>query len=229
MSINEEVIKAKSEENAKKAKQLPPSTQYAIVTVMPNILNGAFWGFDDVKNVQEHYDALKDDKNIICRKIGDKALIEVKPDYLLNVIKLIDADAIRQSDLEEIMRSQSKAHIDFERFLIRKGKSKEGFGGAVGIYCTNDTTEIRFQGVNYPAFRLGIIETLGYLANYNYMIGVGKQFIPAKDAFNAGQNLWNSMKISPTETGVFINIKYAGTPDQMKQMEDMFKKKYKVK
>ena len=229
MSINEEVIKARSEENAKKAQQLPQSTQYAIIKVLPNILNSAFWGFDNVKNVQDHYDALKDDKNIICRKIGDQALIEVKPEYLLNVITMIDDQAIRQADLKNMMESQSKAHIDLERFLIRKGKSDGGFGGTVGIYCTNDVAEIRYKGTVYPAFRVGAAEALGYFANYNYLVRVGKNFVSAEQAFKSGQALWDSMKVSPTGTGVFIDIKYNSTPEQMKQFEAAYKKKYNVK
>ena len=60
MSTN---VDEKSKASAEKAKNLPPSTQYAIVTALPNILNGAFWGFDSVKNAKAHYDALMKDKN----------------------------------------------------------------------------------------------------------------------------------------------------------------------
>ena len=39
---------------AKKAKNLPVSTQFAIVTVLPNIANGAFWGFSTVTYAQKY-------------------------------------------------------------------------------------------------------------------------------------------------------------------------------
>lgn len=35
-----------------KAQKLPESVQFAIITALPNIVNGAFWGFEEVKKVQ---------------------------------------------------------------------------------------------------------------------------------------------------------------------------------
>ena len=61
-------VDSRARENAKKAKQLPASVQYAIVQVLPNILNGAFWGFTDLNDIKNHYETLKGDKNITLRK-----------------------------------------------------------------------------------------------------------------------------------------------------------------
>ena len=227
-NVNQQ-IQQKSNENAKKAKQLPPSTQYAIVTVMPNIMNGAFWGFDSIKNVQQHFQALSEDQNIVARKLANDCLLEVQPSYLLSVVQMIDSQAITQNDIENIKRKQSEAHLDFEKFLIRSGKKNGGFSGRIGIYCTNDTSVIKSKGVSYPAFRLNIAETLGYLGQYGYGVQVGNSIMTAQDAYNSGQAIWDSMELSPTKTGIFVNIQYLGTPDQMKQLEAAFKQKYGLK
>ena len=220
-----DAVKAQSKENANKAKQLPPSVQYAIVKVMPNILNGAFWGFDSVKNVQEHAEALRGDQNITLRKIGDSALIEVNPAYMVQAIQVIDANAITQSDINTIKKAQGKAQVEFENFLAKKAKTGN-YGGTIGIYCTNDTTSIKFKGNAYPAFRLTINEVLGYLGNYNYTVKVDGNFVSAREAFGAGQPLWDSMTLSPTKTGVFIDIKFNGTADEGKQLYQAFRQKY---
>ena len=56
---NDQELRNRANESAKRAKALSPSIQYAIVTVMPNIINGAFWGFTDMKSIQEHVEAIK--------------------------------------------------------------------------------------------------------------------------------------------------------------------------
>ena len=224
-NLSQEEIQ-KSKDNAKKAKQLPPSVQYAIVKVMPNIMNGAFWGFESMKGVKEHIEALQADKNIIVRKIADYCILEINPSYMLQAVRVIDANAINQSDMNNIKEAMDKAHLELERFLVRKAKDKAGFGGTVGIYCTNDVTTIKYKGTTYPAFRLGINDVLGFLDNYNYSIQVGGNFVSPREAFGAGQPLWDSMILSPTKTGVFINIRYNGTPEQGKQFDEALKQKY---
>ena len=222
-------VNQKSIDSAKKAKQLPPSTQYAIVTALPNVLNGAFWGFDSVKNAQEHYQALTEDKNIIARKIGEDCLLEVNPNYMLKAVQMIDSNAITQSDINIIKKNQSDAQISFEKFLINRGKQKNQFKGAIGIYCTNIVETIKYKGTSYPAFRINLQDTLATLSQYGYGVVVGNQLLTAKDAYESGQAIWDSMQVSPTKTGVFINIQYLGTSEQMKQLEVVFKQKYGAK
>ena len=65
-TINEEV-RSKANESAKKAKQMSPSVQYAITTALPNISNGAFWGFTDLNGIKNHIDTIKPDSNITAR------------------------------------------------------------------------------------------------------------------------------------------------------------------
>lgn len=222
-------IDVRARENAKKAQQLPPSAQYAIVKVLPNILNGAFWGFTDLRDIKAHYDALSQDKNITPRKLGANAcLLEVNPAYIIKAVQLVDSQTITDTDLNNMQKAMAEAQIDFEKFLIKMGK-RGSFTGTVGIYCTNDTTSIVNKGKSYPAFRLSMGDVLTRLNTYGYKIKVGDAFVTPQQATNSGQALWDSVELSPTKTGLFITIQAVYTTEQYKQLEAQFKQKYNVK
>lgn len=227
---NDQELRNRANESAKKAKALSPSIQYAIVTVMPNIINGAFWGFTDMKSISEHIEAIKNSNgNLMARKLGNACLIEANPNYLVNAISSIDANALAQKDLQVMNQKRAEAQIAFEKFLITRGKSEKPFGGTIGIYCTNDVTTISYKGVNYPAFRVDIITTLGLLSKYGYTIKVNGQFVSAQQASQAGQALWDSTILAPTKTGIFVDIQSTFPPAKIKELEKEFKARYKVK
>lgn len=209
-----------------RVKQLPPSVQYAIVTVVPNIINGAFWGFTDMQDIQEHTEQLKQDKNIVARKLGNSCLIEVEPSYLLKAVQAGDPNAITKKDVDVMQNAIAEAKHSFNRFLIQKGKTAEPgklFAGTIGIYCTNNVTTISYRGVNYPAFRVNIADALTALNYFGYEIRVGGQFVNPMQASNMGQALWESLSLSPTKTGIFMNIRCKLTPEQMKVKEAEYK------
>ena len=79
---------------AKKAKNLPVSTQFAIVTVLPNIANGAFWGFSTVTDVQKYAEELKKDSNIQLRRVGKDVIVEVAPNYLMSATASVGQELI---------------------------------------------------------------------------------------------------------------------------------------
>lgn len=218
--------RAKSREDAKKAKQLPASTQFAIIKVLPNIRNGAFWGFTDRKNIEDRIEELKKDKNIVARLLGNACLIEVAPAYMIQAVQMVNPEALTNKDIQLMNESRQKATFELEHFLIRKGKSPEGFGGTVGIYCTNDVTTISYKGVSYPAFRVNMEQLLQILAKYGYNIRVNGSWMSAQQASQSGQALWSSTRLSPTKTGIFVDIQSTLPVDKMKQLEQVFKQKY---
>lgn len=227
---NDQELRNRANESAKRAKALSPSIQYAIVTVMPNIVNGAFWGFTDMKSIQEHIEAIKNSNgNLTVRKLGNACLIEANPNYLVKAIAVIDPNALTQKDLQTMSQKRAEAQIAFEKFLIAKGKSEHPFGGTIGIYCTNDVTTIAYKGVNYPAFRVDIVTALSLLSKYGYTIKVKGNFVSAQQASNAGQDLWDSTTLAPTKTGIFVDICGTLSAAQMKELEKQFKAKYNVK
>ncbi len=221
--------RGRSKVSAQNAKQMPASVQYAIIRILPNIVNGCFWGFADMNDVQKHFAVLQQDNNIIARKLGNACILEVKQDYFLKAVQVIDPNAITNKDIQVMQQAIAEANIGFERFLISKGKQKNGFGGTIGIYCVNDCTSITYKGVSYPAFRLTMGDTLSYLNTYGYKVQVMGKFVDAMTAANAGQALWDSVQLSPTKTGVFVNIKSTYPPEQMKELEKLFKQKYNLK
>ena len=227
MSTQNSNINDRARESALKAKQMPASVQYAIVQVLPNILNGAFWGFTNIRDIQDHVEELRKDKNITARKLGNACLLEVNPKYLLQAVKVIDPNALNQKDIQVMNESVTKAAMEFEKFLIRKGK--KGFAGTIGIYCINDVTTISYKGVSYPAFRLSMDTALNILARYGYTIQVGGNFITPQQAAQAGQALWDSTQLSPTKTGVFITVKSTLPEDKLKSLEAEFKSRYGLK
>lgn len=221
-------INNRANESAKKAKQLSPGAQYAITTALPNVANGAFWGFTTMQGVQQHIASIRDSGgNILARKVGNSCLLEVNPAYLLQSVQMIDPNLFDQEMINSINKARAEAHVAFEKFLIARGKevSKTGrnYAGTIGIYCTNDVTTIAYKGVNYPAFRLASSDVLGYLSKYGYMVAVNGNYCPAQQASQAGQALWDSMRISPTKTGVFLDICSTYNAEQIKVLEQQFK------
>ena len=220
-------INDRARESALKAKKMPASVQYAIVQVLPNILNGAFWGFTDIRDIKDHVNELREDKNITARKLGNACLIEVVPQYLLKAVSVIDPNAINKKDIDVMTESMVKATMEFEKFLLRKGK--KGFVGTIGIYCINDVSTISYKGVSYPAFRLSMDSALKILAQYGYTIQVKGNFMTPQQASQAGQDLWDSAQLSPTKTGIFITVRSTLSEEQLKSLESDFKSKYGLK
>lgn len=218
---------------AQKAKKMSPSIQYAIVQVLPNIVNGAFWGFTDMAGIREHIEAIKNSGgNLTARQLGNACLIEVNPNYMVNAVASIDANAVTKKDIQVMTQKRQEAQIAFEKFLISKGKSaKDGnlFAGAIGIYCINDVTTINYKGVSYPAFRIDMSTAISLLSKYGYSIQVNGRFVSAQQAAQSGQALWSSVTLAPTKTGLFINVRSNYSVEQIKELEKQFKATYNVK
>lgn len=231
---NDQVNRDKANAAAQKAKQMSPSIQYAIVQVLPNIVNGAFWGFTDMKSIQEHIEAIKNSEGkIVARQLGNACLLEVTPQYLIQAVGQIDPNAVTQKDVQVMTQKRAEAQIAFEKFLISKGKTSEKtgkmFAGTIGIYCTNDVTTINYKGISYPAFRVDMATALGLLNKYGYQIRVNGQFVSAQQASQAGQALWSSAVLAPTKTGLFVDISCTYSAAQIKDLEKQFKAQYGLK
>lgn len=208
---------------AKKAKNLPVSTQFAIVTVLPNIANGAFWGFSTVTDAQKYAEELKKDSNIQLRRAGKDVIVEVAPNYLMSATASVGQELITKKDVDRMNDYSAKAVVEFEKFLLNKGK--KGFSGLVGIYCTNDTTSISYKGTTYPAFRLPIAMVLQICNTFKYMVKVNGEWVAPQKAMSLGQALFDSLIVSPTKTGAFIEIRSTASPDELKEIEARMKGK----
>lgn len=231
---NTQANKDRANAAAQRAKQMSPSIQYAIVQVLPNIVNGAFWGFTDMKSIQEHIEAIKNSNGqLVVRQLGNACLIEVAPQFLIGAVSQIDPNAVTQKDVQVMTQKRAEAQIAFEKFLISKGKTSEKtgkpFAGTIGIYCTNDVTTINYKGVAYPAFRVDMATALGLLGKYGYQIRVNGQFVSPQQASQSGQALWSATVLAPTKTGLFVDINCTYSAAQIKELEKQFKAQYGTK
>ena len=205
-----------------KAQKLPESVQFAIITALPNIVNGAFWGFEEMKKCREYGEALKGDKNVILRKLygGEAVLVEVNPDYLLKAVSLVDGNLITEKDIVAMREGIAEGSASFEKFLMRN--ADKNFRSQIGVYCINDSTAITYKGIAYPAFRVDIRTALNLMNKWGYMIGVAGRMVTPQDAMHAGSKLFESMMLSSTNTGVFISIASTWNEAQVKQAKEQY-------
>ena len=231
MDEQKKAVYAKSEAYAEKAlNTLPEGVVYTTVLVAKHLKNGAFWGFTDVRDVQEHAEAIKQDPNITARKIGSKdCIIEINPQYIVQNLMSVGNDIFTKGDMDKMQENMASAVVEFEKFLVNKGINREGFGSTIGIYCINNVTTISYKGVSFPALRLNMEKALHIMSQYGYMVKVGGKFIPAADAVKCGSALWESAKLSPTKTGVFIDIKSGFSSAQLKELKRIMEARYKAK
>ena len=221
-NVNEEAVKNAANVAGKNAKALSEGMQYALITCLPNIGNGAFWGFDTLQNVKKHADVIKSDNNITARKLANTGcIIEVDPNYIMTAAVSALPGAINQNDIAGMKKAMGEAEAEFIKFLIKKGKTGN-FVGKIGIYCINDSTSITLKGVSYPAFRLPISKVLDICNKLGYQIKVGVNFIAPVQAIQAGNALFDSFELSPTKTGVFCEIKSTFNPAKIAEIEAQY-------
>lgn len=202
--------------------KFPKSVGVAITLIAPNIANGAFWGFLDVDTVKKYHESLSKDKNIVIRKLaGNDCLIEINPTYLIKSIQAAGTDMLGKGDLEAMKGGIVSAEVDLTKWLLSHGRT--GFAGVIGIYCVNDTTAIVLDNVTYPAFRVSLGDALKIFSNCGYSVKVGGTFVSPMDAMQSGQKLWESVKLAPSKTGVFIAIRSTYPSEQYKEMYKEYK------
>lgn len=213
---------AAANEYASRAQKLPEAVQYAILTALPNCANGAFWGFTSMEEASRHIDVIKGNQNILAHKIANACLVEVNPDYLYKACHVIDPALMPEQVVRSMQKDLAEAMAAFEKFLYVKAEKEPKKSQLVGIYCVNDSTAITYKGISYPAFRVNLSNALQLLAKWGYVVNVkGKAVTPAAAA-NAGQAVYDSMTLSPTNTGVFIQICPTYSPEQIKQFKVQF-------
>lgn len=221
MQDNNTELRAKADAYAAKALQsLPEGVIYTIVLVAKHLKNGVFWGFTTVDDVVKHEEAIRKDPNIVARKISARdCIIEISPNYIVQNLVSVGNDIFSKGDIDKMQSNMASAVVEFEKFLLNKGIQKEGFGSTIGIYCVNNVTTISYRGVSYPAFRLNMEKTLQLLSKYGYYVKVKGKFVPAIEAMRSGALMWDSAKLSPTKTGVFIDIKSSLPASELKKMK----------
>lgn len=198
----------KAEAQARRATQLPVTTQFALMVSLPNIAYGASWGFVDTEEVTGRYEDLVKDKNILARKIVGGCLVEVNPDYILKATAAVDKSLVTKTDVDNMKTMIAEGYASFEKFISGKRKKEPTFEGIVSIYCTNKVTAVTYKGVSLPAFRVGYFNALSILQKYGFGVAVkGAGYVPAGSLVGTPDVLFKNMIMSPTKTGAFIKVK----------------------
>ncbi len=188
------------------ALKLPESTQYAIVKVLENYSNGAFWGFAKKEEALSVAESVKTDPNVRIFILAnpDDVLVEVNPKYFTEAVVKTAPELVKQEDIRDMQEAMKTALGDFQKFLMNK--KKKGYRGYVGIYCTNDTPTIRYKEVSYPAFRVNLQTFLEGCQQYGFNIEFnGKTYSPAQ-VKQMGAEAYRLLQQSPTATGLFVKI-----------------------
>lgn len=213
---NDAMLKAKANEAAKRAvSNLPEEALYAIGIVAPHVHKGAFWGFTDMKDIQKHYEALKSAKNTRAIKISNAVIVEVAPNYLISAVKAVDPNLFTNADLKRLESNMAEAMVEFRKWLVNNNINNPGQKTTVGIYSVNDVTTISYKGKNFPAFRLNAESALNILGQLGYKVEVNGNMVSTGQAVS---NLVQCMQLSPTKTGVFIQVQPTMSVEQAKEV-----------
>lgn len=201
----------KDEQVTKLLQQLPPSTQFAIVNCLPNIPYGADWGLCELAEVKENLASIKEDKNLFALPVKGGVVLQVAKGYLETIVNRVQKGFVTMEDLKVMVIKQKEALETFDNFLFRKEKKMTPYKGIIGIYCTNLTPNIRYEDGDYPAFRVTLQVALTVLNKYGYSIKLaGGRVASAQEVSNLlsvnPEIISKSLIMSPTRTGVFINI-----------------------
>lgn len=190
-----------------RAKQLPASTQFAIVETLKNIPYGANWGLVLQEDIKPYVEELKNDKNLWVFPVAGGYVVGVSRSYLFSAVKAIDASMVTDADIKNF-QDKAKQGVDaFDKFLT----SRKGAGETlIGIFCTNLVTSIRHANADYPSFRVDLMTSLQMLAKYGYLVFKKQGGWTSPEALYRNPNeLFDSLLMSPTLTGVFMKIKKA--------------------
>lgn len=186
----------------------PEGAQFAIVTAGANSKHGCFWGFSDVRTLKNKIEAIRQEPDIQVRRLADEAcLIEIKPDRMLQILNAANPNLFTAKDIQDAKHMMEEANADFIKYMYTNGKkSASAYNNTIGIYCTNDVTTIKYKGQSYPAFRVNLETALRHMDQYQYGLVLDNKVITARQAFNMGPALYEKLTLSPTKTGIFIQV-----------------------
>lgn len=201
-------------------------TKLGLTLCSQSYLVGGNWGYLNIEHTDYNkiLNLLNEEKGIIKLMPVSNGVIVISNQAVLH-------DLISEVDSSIITQEVQKAHqerVDLEshkclKFLesVVKGTSKygESYNGFteynVGIYSSNDTSKIRLNGIEYPAYKLTIqemLECLKQLSRFKKVyvkayteIECKEEFIQVPEIVTA--SLIKSLELSPTGTGVFITFR----------------------
>jgi hypothetical protein len=210
---------------------LTPGGQTAIVLCAGAFRFGGNWGF--IKRSKADFntmlDTLKQERpNVKAIAVANGALIMCDENFLAHNVNLAVPNAINGSFVEMSNKRRTDERQRFGKFIdnVAKGKSShvknaKGFRElTLGVFCVNDTNAIRLNGIDYPAYKLTLLEALdaadklSALGNKVYARAIKKDGEEVFDLiFNLATNseglaaLYRGLEIADSDTGLFLTLR----------------------
>ncbi len=210
---------------------LTDGAKLAIVLCANAFRFGGNWGY--IRSTREEYalqlEVLKQEKpNVKLYKVSNGALVVCREDFLAYNVNAVVPNAIGRPFVEKAKERREEEKVKLQKYLkkVANGealgveKKKDFYEVTIGIYSVNDTNLIKINGVDYPAYKLSLVETLEYA---NQLSKAGKRVyaravkddgtevfdLVARLATNSkGVNaLFRGLEIAESNTGVFLTLR----------------------
>ena len=212
---------------------LSDGAKTAIVLCANAFRFGGNWGF--VKDTNPEFRVIVqtlslERPHVQLLKVSNGALILCNEKFLSFNVNAVVPNAINGKFVDMANKRRNDEKALFNKFIgnVTAGKSryikkKNGFYEiAIGIFSVNDTNRITVNNVDYPAYKLSLIEALDYARN---IARTGKKVLAkgvlesgeetyidlANLAFNskAATALYKGLEIADSDTGVFLTLRIA--------------------
>ena len=196
---------------AEKMKEMPASTQTALVHCLPNIPYGAFWGLVTKEELGEDKIAsLRKDPKIFCFPVRDGVVIELPNNFVESELTpkfpfFFTLDTVKNSKM--MAAEAEKGLVEF----IQKARKKGGYVGALGIYSRNKVENVSIGDKDVSAFRVDIFTALQIFQQMNVQVMLLNSKVSAGEMLAELQsknpsNVCKSLLMSPTKRAVFIKV-----------------------
>lgn len=187
----------------------PEGAQFAIVTAGANSKHGCFWGFSNVRTLRNKIEAIKKEPYISVRRLANEdCLIEIEPDKMFSILQAANPNLFTAKDVQDARNMMAEATADFIKYMVANGKkSIDKQNNTIGIYCVNDVATIKYKGQAFPAFRLNLQSLLPLMDQYQYGFVIDGKIITARQLMDLGAQVYEKFTLSPTKTGIFVQVK----------------------
>lgn len=210
---------------------LTDGEKLSIVLCVGALRYGGNWGFirRDKRTYHGELELLKQVRNHIkVFRLYNGALVLADENFLINNVNKVVPGGINENYVTLANKRRAEEQDKFMRFLERvlAGKSKfirnkDGYYEVnIGVFSLNDTNLIRVNGIDYPAYKLTLIEVLDYALRLINLTGkniyVRAVTDNGQEVFDLVNNLTDSkglasiyrgLEIADSNTGAFLTLR----------------------
>lgn len=219
----------------KAVQKLTEGEKTAIVLIEPSFKNGSNWILlpDNDRRTKGYIeDLLTVKKNLVASRVSNGYVVQVDKRFIVNSINSIAGNSLNHRFVDYAQKREKEAKDSFSRFLTRlkDGKVKQakkignGLEITIAVYSLNEVETIRLRGVDYPAYRVTLMEALQAfheLSKEGYVPQVKAKHPNGDTVFdnvfslasntNGLKAINEALEISDTDTGVFVTLRLLKT------------------